>query len=404
MDSILAKLVEVLSANTKSPTQIISYDGRTLRFKYDLAYNNQLRGSFQDFSINANFYPNEECEIEIDKKYNNNTIIFLDENDFIKRINNYKNDFDLINLIILSYDRANALKEIGEQFSPEKALFFNVLGYQSLIDFFAHNTDFISLHDQVLHQFIIFSGDKGPFYIGYNSLDVKVKTLPDLNLELKKINEAFSRIDFIQFFKEAVINGIHKEPVEDRFFILIQSLHVLLELATRDHRIYLKKFGFDKIKAKFKEERIKYFDSIEKNIDAVSKQVTSFPLTFAASIFAGYQVKSNSAILLLILTAYALYTFVAWKILAITSLNNDNIKADVESEELKIKNEYNILFDEFKSDFQKIRDKICRLKDLIQILRFILLGLLLSFLIFFLYETFVASSIGIKPTEVRIVD
>lgn len=403
MNSQLIQLGEVLSANIKNRGQVVSYAGKTLRFKYNANDEELLKIHFTTFEINPEFYPNRECEIDLSKKYKSNTILFLDEDDYIKRAESLNDEANLDNFIIISYNDGYLIKESNEQFTEAKAIFFNILTYQALIDFFATNTEFISLHDNILYQFIIFSGDKGPFYIGYDRLDRRVKNLPNLAIELEKIKDFFSRIDFIQFFKEAVINSIHKEPVQDRFFVMIQSLHVLLELSTRDHRIYLKKFGFDKIKTKFKEERIKYFDSIEKNLDAVSKQVTSFPLTFAASIFAAYQVKETAAILVLILCAYALYTLVAWRILNLISFNNTSISTDMESEAKKIENDYDILFIEFKADFQKIRDKIKRLKDLIDLLRIILMGLLVAFAVFFAYETFFALKTPKAPTEVRIV-
>ena len=399
----LTQLAEVLSSSLKMPESIVNYSGKALRFKYTAASEELLKACLTEFDILPQFYPNHECEIDLSKNFKGSTILFLNEEDYIKKAESLPDEFNSYNFIIISYNDGYLIKEVNEEFSDAKAIFFNILAYQDLIDFFAANTEFISLHDSIMYQFIIFSGDKGPFYIGYDRLDSRVKNLPNLKIELEKIKDFFLRIDFIQFFKEAVISGIHREPVKDRFFVMIQSLHVLLELSTRDHRIYLKKFGFDKIKTKFKEERIKYFDSIEKNLDAVSKQVTSFPLTFAASIFAAYQVKETAAILVLILCAYALYTLVAWRILNLISFNNNSISTDMESEALKIENDYDILFVEFKSDFQKIRDKIKHLKDLINLLRSILIGLLIAFAVFFAYETFFALKIPKAPTEVKIV-
>jgi hypothetical protein len=366
--------------------RFVDYNGKVLRFGYAPENKNDLQEQFNEFKISADFFHNDECEIELNKKYNHDTVLFLNEKEFLNRMGIFKNDFHELNLAIIDYEGHFLIKYKEESFSESKALFFNTIHYWDIIDFIAQSTDFISLHDELERRFIIFSGEKGPFFIGYNPNEAKTKSLPDLEKPFANLKNAFSKIDFIQFFKEAVIQGIHSTQEEGRFFELIKSLQVLVEIATRDHNFYLKQFGFDKIKAKFKEERVKYFDSIEKNIESISKQVTSFPLTFAASIFAGYQVKEKSFILFIILGAYFLYTVIAWKILDVVAFNRLKIKEDVDLERTNIQTSYQVLYDDFAQDFFKIEEKISKLKTLINLLRIVLTGLLIGFTIFCIYQ------------------
>lgn len=400
----LIKLSELLTKSLKTDSSSVSYNGKLLRFKFNSEDKENLKQILTQFGISYQLYPSDECEFTLTEKYKNNTIIFFDESDYLIRCYDLRDEIDTDNFLILLYNDGYLLKRAQDKFTDENALFFNGIQYQIILHYVAANSEFTSLHDNAKQQLIIFSGDKGPFYIGYNLLDKRVKSLPDLQIEYSRLQDFFSRFEFVQFFKEAVINSIHQQPIAERFFAIIQSLSVLLELSTRDHNIYLRKFGFDKIKAKFKEERVKYFDSIEKSIDGISKQVTAFPLTFAASIFAGYQVKGTPAILILILCAYFLYTTIAWKILNLIAFNNDNIDLDVKAESLKIQNEYDIIYAEFSSDFDKIGNKITKLKNLIAILRTVLVGLLLAFIVFTVYEIAFAPEVITKPTEVIIIN
>ncbi|CAA9194852.1 hypothetical protein FLACOL7796_00338 [Flavobacterium collinsii] len=233
------------------------------------------------------------------------------------------------------------------------------------------------------NQFIIISKDNGVFHIGYKNKEDRVGDLDDLKPTFEDLKVLFEKKEFIQFFKEIITNiGIHEKDIHDRFFEIIKSLKLLLSLAEKDYENYVLDFAFDKIKSKFKEERNKYFESLEKNIDAVSKQVFAFPLTFSATVFASYQVKEKPWILGLIILAYLLYTIIAFYILSIVEYNIFCLKGDVKKEEDEIKNAYNKIYSDFKLDFEKIWKKIKKLNCLMNILKTILVILLLSFIVF----------------------
>ena len=93
-------------------------------------------------------------------------------------------------------------------------------------------------------------------------------------------------------------------------------------------------------------------------------------------------------ILVLIVIAYLLYTFIAFKVLSITDYNIFCLKADVKKEENEIKNGYDKVYADFKDDFLKIWTKINKLESLVLILKWILSLLLLIFTLFTLVQIF----------------
>lgn len=401
----LQLLSGVLSDCCNDKKKFISYDGKDLRFKPTDEQKGTLEKELKEYKVPYQvFASGNEFVVPLNVKVEFATLFFYDEKTYLTHIKSLEDEFDGLNIVILKFEGNVLIKETSEKFTEKKAIFFNAIQYRSLIKLIGQTTDFTSFWDKDNQRLLIFSGDKGPFFIGYDELESKIKMLPDLLPQREALETAFTKIDFIQFFKDAVIEGVHTSPEEQRFFEMIKSLQVLIDIATRDHTLYLRKFGFDKIKARFKEERIKYFESIEKNIESVSKQVTSFPLTFAASVFAGYQVKDKSLILFLILGAYLLYTVIAWKILDVVAFNRKKIDEDVTTEQNNIQTGYQMIYDTFKPDFDKIRDKIRRLKNLICLLRIVLIALLLGFGVFCWYQYHHPNVPGkIPPVEVRIV-
>ena len=400
----MTKEIEILSKAIYDCTHqgVISYDGKTVRFKFPLEKKQILEDGFSALGATFTFFQNEECEFELNRKFSHHILIYFDEKAFLNHIKSFIAEFASLNIVIIKGSTSPLWKYPGEHFTQEKAIFFNTVVYRELIDLIASNADFISFHDSQERRFLLISGDSGPFFVGYDRNDPGVGSLPNLQRLKEKLKKDFAMIGYVKFFKDAVIQGIHSFPPEIRFLEMVKSLEVLLEIATRDHNIYLKQFGFDKIKARFKEERVKYFEGIEKNIEAVSRQVTSFPLTFAASIFAGYQVKEKSFILFLILGAYLLYSIIAWKVLDVVAFNRAKIKEDVDHEEASLKKQYKIVYDDFKSDFVKIKDKLDRLKTLICLLRFVLMMLFLAFAAFCIYERCIPHPPA-PPVQVHIV-
>lgn len=375
-----------------------SFDGRSVRFLFNEIDKENIKAVCDEIQLTHEFHLNSQCEIRIDKLWSNETLlIFFNDEDFFKRGLNSLDKFNELHLIILFHENKILQKNSNESFTIEKAILFNFYNYHQILSFLEKQEHFMSVHSRPDLQFVIFSSEKGPFHIGYNLHELRVKNLEDLGVLYKTLTTEMQKIDFVQFFKSAVMQAVHEYAVTERFYYLVHSLRVIISVAQRDHYIYIRNFDFEKIKSKFKEERNKYLESIEKNIESVNKQVTSFPLTFAASAFAGFQVKDKPFILILIAGAYCVYTIIAYRVLNISTYNIEGIKSDVDNESDKLKKGYEIIYEDFNADFTRIYTKVDKTNSLISILKSVLVALLISFLAFAFYEMFFVNHDIITP-------
>lgn len=380
----------------------ISFNGRTLAFKVnDDIEENDTTEILNSLFNNVTTLPNKKIEIILHSCLLDNVYIYYGLNDFYNNYEKFEKDFEQSLILILLEDGSSVLKDTEEMFIKEKAIIFNYFIYRKILEYLKVDVFFTTLLNESNNQFIIISKDNGVFHIGYKYSEVRLKDLDDLKPAFQDLKALFQKKEFVQFFKETITNtGIHEKDIQDRFFEIIKNLKLLLNLAEKDYESYVLDFAFDKIKSKFKEERNKYFESLEKNIDTVSKQVFSFPLTFSATAFASYQVKDKPWILGLIILAYLLYTIIAFYILSIVKYNILCLKGDVKKEEDEIKKTYNKIYSDFENDFKKIWKKISKLETLIIILKSILSILLVSFVVY----SFVQIVTPKKNDEVQIIN
>ncbi len=401
LSEAISGIGKCVNSGESTPT----FNGRSIRFKLTNLTANDIDIFTNKLGLENTHHLNNESEIVINtNECADKIVLFYNEEDFCNRADNYLSDFENTYFVIFNVNGEVVMKLPGEVFTKEKSLFFNYYYFIEIFNFLLEQENFMSFHSSDEKRFVLFTSDVGPFDIKYDLNDLQVKNLEDLKPVYERLIKEFQKIDFVQFFKSAIINTVHSYKIEERFYKLIQSLPIILNVAIRDHYIYIRNFDFDKIKTKFKEERNTYFENLEKNIDSIKGQVTSFPLTFAATIFAAFQVKDRPTILILVFMAYALYTLIAWKILNITAFNKSKIKEDVDFEEDKIKKGYDLLYEEFKTDFQSINKKIDNIGNLIGILRTVLIGLLLCFFIFAVYQIFFVTKTIPPPIEVHITN
>ena len=363
------------------------FDGSNLRFKIENNYSSNLETANKIFKT-INELINGEIEIKLTSCKLKSTFFYFDYDNYLRDYEYYKDVFSNSNIVIIDFEAKILFKEINEEFTLKKADIFNYIQYRELQDFLISKNEFTPYHDKFSKQFVIIGKEKGAFHIGYNSLEKRKISNEDIKPFVEELKSEFVKKEFIQFFKDVIINSLHSTDIKDRLFELTKSLKLLLNLTAKDYESYVLDFAIDKIKSKFKEERNKYFESLEKSIDTVSKQIVSFPLTFGATAFASYQVKDKPWILILIVIAYLLYTFIAFKVLSITDYNILCLKSDVNKEENEIKNGYEKVYADFKEDFIKIWTKIRKLEGLVLILKWILSLLFLIFLLFALVQIF----------------
>lgn len=373
----------------------VSYNGRHLEFPVNESLTSPLVSSGAKIETSGN-----TCSLDLSLSIGD-VLCFYDENDFIKRYKPAKN-FQNLKICIFKSDIGFLFKSENESYDSKMRVVFNFHYYRMILNFLLQSTDFISVPIPAEQKFILF--DKhGPIEIGYNPLEKRVAQLEELEPIFNRLTEMFEKYEFQEFFKSNILLSISKYDLRERFFKIVESLSFFIDQAEKEHKIYLKKFAFENIKSKFKKERTKYFESIEKNLDAINKQVTAFPLTFSATIFASYQVKEKPVVLFFIFIAYSLYTVVAWMVLNISNKNLLGIKKDVNEESDEIRKTDMNLFEIFKPDFDKVYAKLTQLFNLVLCLRLVLSFLLLMFLAFVLYQiVFVPKAIDVDFGKILI--
>lgn len=392
-DEIIYRLIEVYNYNVD--VNSIEYDGRNLLFELEhsnFAYNLSIIKSV--FTHVENLTANK-ISLKLKDTTIENFHVFFKNEDYLKRYNEYRENFAKSKLLIFEKDSQVIYKDANEDFSRSKAIIFNNHSYQQILYLLKTTSIFASIKSDN-NELIIVSKENSIMHIGYKNYDLRLGEIDDLYPDFLLLKKRFEKKDFsdritentefIKLFIETISTaGIGNYELKDRFFEIVKGLKIIISLTERDYNNYINEFSFEKIKSKFKEERNKYFENLEKNIDLISKQVVSFPLTFAATAFASYQVKDKSWILALIFIGYCLYTFIAVRILGITNYNIVCLEKDIVKEEDSVKNSYSKDHNDFEEDFEKIKIKTKKIKDLVFFLRVILFCMLI---LFFMYSAF----------------
>ncbi|OGS77007.1 MAG: hypothetical protein A3G95_00245 [Flavobacteria bacterium RIFCSPLOWO2_12_FULL_31_7] len=361
----------------------IECNGKDFTFKVnDSSSKEDILLFLNDLFVNVEDLLANKISLNLEKVKIENAFFFFDFKSFQSGYLSYKNVFDDSDIVILKTNNKLEIKYKNE----ENILLQNYNIYRKTIDYLNGNPLFASI-PTTTNEFLLITKEFGFIHIGYNLHEDRTKDFETLKQDFERLKLLFEKKEFIQFFKENIGNiGIHQHDIKDRFYYFLKNLNSLLNLSEKDLDNYILEFSFEKIKSKFKDERNKYFEGLEKNIELISKQVVSFPLTFAATAFASYQVKDKSLILFLIFIAYLLYTIIAFRILKITSYNIECLEFDIEKEEESIKNNYSKVYEEFKTDFDKINRKTKKIKDLLLYLKAILLSMLFLFFGYVIYQ------------------
>lgn len=374
-ESAIQNLIEAL--NGISFEDISEYDGLTyiVNISSNPLLENALKGVFKCEDLPAG-------KIEFKKNATKFTdlLIFKDEYEFITKSNLSLSEYEKKSIVFLNPTGTNSNSET--LYNSTAHFILNFLNYKSVLELFLETKDISQFHNPSSRTLTLVSKEYGVFNIGYNLPNYKF--FYDINIEDKitQLKQEFVKKEFIQFFKEVIVTSVHRVEEKNRFNTIIQQIDAIIDLTSKDYEAYVSNFAIDKIKSEFKKERESYFESIDRSISSIGKQVVAFPLTFAASVFASYKVQDKPGVLLLILFAYLLYTVVAYLILSLTSYNVRCLRKDVHAEKEIIKNGYGKVYDDFKSDFEKIEIKICLLRIVLLVL-FIVLTLL--FVLFSLY-------------------
>ncbi|WP_339839250.1 hypothetical protein [uncultured Maribacter sp.] len=307
-------------------------------------------------------------------------LYYYDETDFINRckldIEEYQDKY------IVFLNPLGTLNTRQVTLADTEKFAINFLTYKSLRELFKETKELSQFKNETSKTFTIVSKEYGVFHVGYTLPEYLYFYNINISDKFERLKKEFEKKEFIQFFKEIIVTSVHSADEKNRFNVIISQLDSIIDLALKDYEAYVSNFAIDKIKSDFKKERESYFESIDRSISSIGKQVVAFPLTFAASVFASYKVQDKPGVLLLILLAYLLYTIVAYLILTMTAYNVRCLRKDVKLEEKAIKNSYGKIYADFKTDFDKIKNKICLLRIVVGVLYGVLTIL---FVLFTLY-------------------
>lgn len=360
------------------------FDGSKLVLKLK-SNSAEAKSTIESVFSEVNTLLGDSVEIKLSSSKIENLSFFFSAKDFLQKYDGIVDNFDFRYIIILGDRNNHTIKKPNQKYNDENKLIYNIHEYKQTLNYFLNTPEFTPYVSIIDNQFTLISKTFGVFNVGY--MLPNIIFFQGLNLKglSAKFTEQFEKKEFIQFFKEIVVTGVHNIPEENRFNEIIKQNNSLLNLAKRDYETYVSNFAFDKIKSEFKVEREKYFETIDRNLNSIGKQVISFPLTFGATVFASYKVKDQLEFLFFILVAYFLYTVIAFLILNITAYNVKCLRNDVSSEEEIIKKSYKVIYEGFEKDFNKIRYKILNLRIIIGALYFVLVLLLILFSAFTYY-------------------
>ncbi len=354
---------------------LVEYNGRVYIVK--TTHHPLLASAIKD-AFNVQDLPANKLEFSRNNSKLSNVKFFNEEKEFVNEVLSSSSSFTGSESIFFLVPRKGS--EFRSDLNDEVERFkTNVLTYNNILSLFKTNKELALLDNPTSKTLTLVSKVYGLFNIGYQTPTYDFFYRINIAGKERQLEAEFEKKEFIQFFKEILLTSVHRLEEKDRFKAVIKQLDTIIDLTSKDYEAYVSEFAIDKIKSEFKTERESYFENIDRSISSIGKQVVAFPLTFAASVFASYKVQDKPGILILILFAYLLYTIVAYLILALTSYNVRCLRKDVQAEKKTIKNGYGKIFEDFKSDFEKIEFKIWLLRAVIIVLFIVLTSLFLLF-------------------------
>ncbi len=205
-----------------------------------------------------------------------------------------------------------------------------------------------------------------------------------------QLEKEIDRKDFIPFFNNEICKTLLGKEVEERYIEFLKQHSSIVKSATLDFEIYLKDFSFDKIKTKFRENRDKYFNSLQDINSKFSSKLGSLVISISASVFATFRFKSEERSFsgLLVLIAYTLYA--SYSNYEIACLKNDikTISRNFDRELREIHVRSPIIADSLDEDSNQIKEKIKDILEKLPILYLFVTGLNLLVSVFIIVETF----------------
>lgn len=400
MDAGATTLCELIRECYQSvPPKVTDSGGR---FTFTLDGDGLLKASsiFKEAGLEFTIAGNQ-IEIDFRVPFGNSHFLYLTEQNFCQRFFEANSHFDSATIIITNAQGKSAaiIKEPSEKFSVDKAVFFNAHAQHQLLRLLREIEELRAYDSDAEEEMVLTNpASSNPLQvIKYAGAKNRVPQMTfDLGNEVKSLRENFSKGEYPSIFKEVILQHSKDRQATYDFFNIADTLPDLIKRTDLDYQIFRTKYSWSGISEKYKEERNRYLEALDKNLDAIGKQVVAIPLTFGATIFGTYQLKSNSSnpqAILYVLVAYGLYSLFSFYMLYMSCNGVAQLESDLDNEEsqtkAKVSGEKNHILEEFRLGTKPVREKILRTKILIALLVIVLAALLCVFWNFYQNQAYV---------------
>jgi hypothetical protein len=185
--------------------------------------------------------------------------------------------------------------------------FRNIYYYLKFLDEFS-KSDLHEHHNSTSRIFILVSGERGKFEIGYTS---RIPNIPD-SIEIKNYYDGFIQregsADFRIFFREQIIQSLEKEEKTSRFISLVVGISQILESTQRNYEFYLSKFKFEDLFNNFRREQENYFARLRDLLNQILSKLLTIPISISAAVVAINNLKGNNTYIVIILLSYLVFS------------------------------------------------------------------------------------------------
>lgn len=165
--------------------------------------------------------------------------------------------------------------------------------------------------------------------------------------------------EWVSCLKHNIVSVMSAQQEENKTFAeLFLNIQFIISNTERDYEIYISGFSFEKVSKALKEDKQKYFQTLNQAQDRIKSQVIAVPLSIGTSIYAFFQLETNIRNYYFILVMIAVYIlFICWY-LWLYEQDLRKLKKDVKEDRENFTKLYPKVFEIFKADFDYIKNKI----------------------------------------------
>jgi len=259
----------------------------------------------------------------------------------------------------------------------------NLFAYYKLYNFLI-SEDFADHHNDANTEIVIYSSAKGIFRIVYNSVPEIEKT-NDITNDISTLIDVAEPVQIRSFIKNALFtfsNGKGIISIND----IIKKSQEIAETAKRDFELASKQFDFEKFKDSLFKEKENYFNSIREIVNKIFSQAIGIPISISATVFATYEVKDDTIMLLIVLLAFFLYVCFYIKIQLVYKSDISELNQSFIRDFEIIKTKSGLPESSINNEKNKIDRKICNSLLMINWLIGVVIGLGLLVALYIIYE------------------